>query len=95
MAYDIICSGKTKQFVLRATNETPTRIRLVGVSIPFVRGGLSLRPVADYFFPSSHLLMKLAVTPATTERKNETIISIEQPSLPCRYGSGNVKIISH
>lgn len=44
----------------------------LGFSMPFVRGGLSLRLTA-YFLRSNHLLTALAIMPATIEEKKERI----------------------
>nr|DAK73615.1 MAG TPA: hypothetical protein [Caudoviricetes sp.] len=39
--------------------------------------------------------MRWQTTPAVTERRKVISVSISQPSLPCRYRSGNENIIAY
>lgn len=65
-AYAIICLGKNDERCSQGTQndmsaslkqQKPHELPLVGFSIPFWQGGLSLRLVADYSSPSNHLQM--------------------------------------
>lgn len=77
------------------SQQKPRRRHPLGFSIPFLQGGLCPRLVAGYFSLSSHLQMRWQTTPAVTERRKVISVSISQPSLPCRYRSGNTGIIAY
>lgn len=58
------------------------------------RAQVRLQACCFSHFPSNHLLMQLAITPATTERKNVMIVSTEPPPFCYQIGESNNIILS-
>lgn len=97
--------GKKEIKGLQKSTKKPTRCELVGFSIPFLKGGLSLRLVAIYSLSvqpfadksnkfSCYSADKIGDYTCRNRKRKRNKKLQSRPSFPCRYRSGNVSIIS-